>query len=304
MAELDLAFLEQHASITSGEIEERVFLMDVEGGSCFALLTRPAVPKDLGFVVCHSYGLELLTLRRTERAVARALAGMGYPVLSFHRRGYGDSTGSLEDATLEWHLDDVHAAAARLSAETGTSKLGLIGARFGGLIAGLVARDGGVERLLLMNPSLRGTAYFKEAIREMHMVHVAIKEGGSRRSMSDLIQGLNDDGMIDVLGHPIYRHLHQALEGIDLSSDMGSFGGDALVFQVSKGSTVQRELEALAALIRVRGGSCRIHVVREPPGARFGGAAFVTMGDPNVRVDVQEPIVDEIARVSKEWMSS
>ena len=37
----------------------------------------------------HSFGLEVLTLRRAERGVSRALAAAGHPVLFVHRRGFG-----------------------------------------------------------------------------------------------------------------------------------------------------------------------------------------------------------------------
>lgn len=300
---LDIAFLEDHASISSDGIEERAFFMDIAGSRCFALLARPAEPKDLGFVVCHSYGLELLTLRRVERGVARALAGLGYPVLSFHRRGYGDSSGSLADATLEWHLEDIRAAGSHLAAETGVERLGLIGARFGGLMAGLAARYGGIDRLLLIDPQTRGEAYFRRSIKEMHMVQVTTGDGGAKRSTDEILEDLRRDGMIDVLGNPIHRHLFEALADVDLSADVGAFSGDALLMQVSKGSAALPEYESFRSLVEEGGGTCRIELVREPPGARFGGPAYVTVNDTNVRVDVQAPIATEICRLAKEWMS-
>lgn len=300
---VDWAFMDQHSTLVSDGIEERVFLMEVGEGRCFALLSRPAEAKDLGFVVCHSYGLELLTLRRTERAVARTLASLGYPVLAFHRRGYGDSSGSLEDATLEWQLQDVRAAADFLASETGASRLGLVGARFGALIGASAAREGGVERLLLMNPPLKGTDYFRQAIKDMHMVQVANRDGGPRRSIEEMLEGLQRDGVMDVLGHPIYRHLYDALAGVDLTSDIGAFTGDTLALHISKSSKIPRGLESFGDLVRARGGRCSIELVREPPGTKFGGAAFVSTTDPIVRVDVQEPVVQEVTRLTAEWIS-
>ncbi|MGQ0669174.1 MAG: serine aminopeptidase domain-containing protein [Actinomycetota bacterium] len=300
---VDRAFLAQHASYTADGVEERALHVEIGDDRCFALLYRPTEPRDLGFVVCHSYGLELLTLRRVERGVARTLAAMGYPVLAMHRRGYGDSMGSLADATLERHMEDTRAAAERLSAEAGTSRLGLIGARFGGLLAGLAAREGGVDRLVMMNPALRGRDYLRQLIREMHMVQVAISAGRSLRTQGEIVEELQRTGMVDVLGHPIYRRLFDALTEADLTKDMGAFRGEALLFQISKRPTVDPGLTSLRDRIRGQGGRCEIEFVKEPPGAMFGSAAFVGSTGSTSRVDVQAPIVEELSRMAEGWMS-
>src|SRR5919106_4775918 len=128
---VDRDLLRRHTSFDDDGIEEQAFHLDVEGGRCFALMYRPPEPSDTGFVVCHSYGLEFLTLRRTERAVARALAGLGHPVVAVHCRGFGDSSGSLADTTLDSIHTDLRVAADYLSELTGTQRIGLIGAKFG-----------------------------------------------------------------------------------------------------------------------------------------------------------------------------
>jgi pimeloyl-ACP methyl ester carboxylesterase len=299
---LDREFLSRHASFTEAEVEERAFHIEVgDGGLCFALLYAPAEPKDTGFVVCHSYGLEFLTLRRTERAVARALAIQGYPVIAVHCRGFGDSSGSLAQTTLESIQEDVRAAAERLSAITGTRRLGLIGARFGGLVAGTIARAGGVERLILIDPALDGKSYFRQMIREMHLVRLTQSEPSS---LEDHFRTLREEGMLDILGNDVYGHLFDAVADIDLAKDMGGFMGDVLAFQVSKRSSIQRHLSTLRRTVEDVGGTCEVEFVKEPPGAAFGGPAFVSTGDSNTRVDVQVPIVDHITRRAKEWMSS
>jgi pimeloyl-ACP methyl ester carboxylesterase len=303
--ELDRTLLAEHASHTLDGVTERAFVFEVEGERCFGLLYVPAddgVRTDLGWVVCHSYGLEVLNLRRTERALARRLASLGQPVLAFHRRGYGDSSGSLSDATLEWHLQDTRAAAERLAAEAGTTRLGLIGGKFGGLIAGLAARDGAAERLILMNPALTGESYFRRMIKEMALVQLSIRDDTTRRSTEDMLAELDRTGMVDVLGFPVHRGLYDPLKGEDLSVDAGAFRGEALLFEVSKRSGVGKDTQALAERLRANGARVRVESVREPPGTSFGGVAYVSTGDPMTREDVQAPIVEGIADAAADWV--
>lgn len=300
-AQLDRAFLSAHDSSVSNGVAERVFHVDSGTDRCFALLYRPAEPRDQGFVVCHSYGLEFLTLRRTERAIAHALAGLGYPVLGFHARGYGDSTGDLAAQTLDCHLEDVARAADHLRDECGTRRIGYIGARFGGLVAGLAARAG-AERLVLVNPALGGAAYFRQMIREASVVGIAAGDGGTGRDGGPMA-ALRREGVADVLGYAVHRHLLDAASQVDLTADVGAFGGSALVFCVSRRATVPRDVEAFRARVEAAGGTCRVEALKEPARAPFGGPAFVSTADPTVRVDAQEPVVSDIASITTEWMS-
>jgi pimeloyl-ACP methyl ester carboxylesterase len=305
--ELDLALLNEHASHTRDGVTERAFTFDVGGDRCFGLLSLPERPvKDLGFVVCHSYALELLTLRRTERGLARTLAGLGHPVLAFHRRGCGDSTGSLADQDLDAHLEDTRRAAEVLSAETGTSRLGLIGAKFGALIAALAAGDAGsrVERLILMNAPLTGAAYFRKMIKEMHLVQLSIRDEKPRRTTEEMLEDLATSGMVDVLGFPVYRTLYGSLGDHDLSKDLAGFTGDALLLQVSKRSGIGKDIQALADRLQAGGATVRVEALREPAGTTFGGVAYVSTGDPMTREDVQADLVAGISKAAADWMAA
>jgi len=300
---VDRDLLERRSSFTSDGIEERAFHFHVDSDECFGLLYRPSEPSSLGFVVCHSYSLEFLTLRRLERAIARALASLGHPVLAFHSRGYGDSTGLLADATLDRHRADVAAAVARLKAETGTSEIGLVGARFGSLMAGTVARDGDIARLVLVSPEFSGARYFRRLIRSKHMVDLASTDGGHRRSLEDLVDVLHEGGTLDLLGYALHGHLYNSMAEVDLAADIGSFAGEALVIEVSKRAVVSKAAQSFANLTEANGGKARLESLREPPGVSIGGPAFVSTSDPNVREDLQEPVVDQITTLVEEWMT-
>lgn len=300
----NLPLLREHAAFTSRGIEERAFFLKSRDGTCFASLCAPSRPRALGFVICHSYGLEFLTLRRLERAVARSLAELGHPVLSFHARGYGDSSGSLEEVTLESHLADLDAGMSWLREETGVSEIALIGSRFGGLIAGLAAREGSVRRLVLINPALRGAAYLRQLLRQRLMVQLSSDGGTVRETTQDLLDRMRADGYVDVLGHPLYLPFFEAVSKVDLVSDMPNREVAGLVVHVSKSPAIPSDLRAFGARLKVLGGACRVETVKEPTGTIFGGPAYVTGSDSRARVNVQEPMEREISERIKGWIAN
>jgi len=116
MAAVDRTLLAEHASFVRDGVRERALHLGSGDERLFAILTEPqtAPASDLGFVVAHSFGLEVLTLRRAERAIARALAAGGVPSLFVHRRGFGDSTGDPLAVTVDGQLDDLRVAIDRL----------------------------------------------------------------------------------------------------------------------------------------------------------------------------------------------
>ncbi len=305
MPTLNHTLLAEHAQHTLDGVTERAFHLEVEGDRLFALMTEPADPAaatDLGFVAVHSFGLEVLTLRRAERGVSRALAAAGHPVLFVHRRGFGDSEGDPNDATLERQLADLRAAREHLVSATGAGRVGLVGARFGGLLAGLLAREGGVDRMALVQPAVSGARWTRSFLREMSVVRMADPDGGDRRGTDELLADLHRDGVLDVLGYALPAALVDALQEVDLAADAGSFGGEALIVQVAKRPALSKDLEALRDRLEAGGGAVRTEVLREPAGSTFGSASFVaTTKDMNVRTDVMEPVVADLGRIVAEW---
>jgi dienelactone hydrolase len=303
---LNRTLLADRAQLNRGGVTERMFHLEVEGDRLFAMLTAPEDPaaaRDLGFLAVHSFGLEVLTLRRAERGVARALAAAGHPVLFVHRRGFGDSEGDPDDASLERQLADLRAAQTWLLANTAAERAGAYGAKFGGLLAGVLAREGGVDRMALFQPSTSGAQWSKSLVREMQVVRMADPDG-DRRGLEDMLADLRRDGVLDVLGYGLPLTLYDALQDVDLTADLGSFGGDALVVQIAKRPTLAKDLEGLRDRVDAGAGRCETEVVREPGGSTFGSASFVaTTSNVNIRTDVMAPVVAAIAQRTAVWAS-
>jgi hypothetical protein len=136
----------------------------------------------------------------------------------------------------------------------------------------------------------------------MALVQLSIRDETSLRSTEDMLAELERDGMVDVLGFPIYRGLYEPIKGEDLSADAGAFSGHALLFQISKRSGVGKETQAVADRLQANGATVRVEALREPPGTTFGGVAYVSTGDPMTREDVQATVVDGIADAAAGWM--
>jgi pimeloyl-ACP methyl ester carboxylesterase len=304
---LDRAFLSEQTSILDRGTEERLFTLEIGSDRCFALLDRPAGGAEVrnpGFVSCHSYGDDLLNLRRIDRGLARTLARLGHPVLSFNRRGFGDSTGSLAEATAARQVEDVEAAVRWLAEETGLTRFGLIGARFGALIAGLAARRGGVDELLLVNPTLRGTQHFRHMMRQtqvMGIVGVNVAANASRRGFRD---ELREAGVIDLAGYPLYGELYEELEEVDLSADVGRFRGRALVMQATRSSTLPADVMRFKDRVETAGGTCRLELVPEPERFSFGEKSYQSNEDDTQRTDVQGPLIERLNALVSEWVSA
>jgi pimeloyl-ACP methyl ester carboxylesterase len=297
--EIDHSFLEEHASFHRGGVRRRAFWLTVEEERCFSLALLPDRPTGPGFVVCHSDGWGFTSLRRLEHDLARVLAEAGRPVLTLHRRGFGDSTGEPADATLDRQLHDIRAAAEWVRIETGDPP-GMLGAGLGGFLAGLSARDGTVPELVLVNPVIRGRRYLPHVLKQFQAVRMA--GDGTVEPPGALMRRLRREGVIDVLGFPLYRELIDALALVDLAADVGAFHGPALVMRASRGRTVPRDLLEFARRVERGGGTCRIELIPEPRGTAFGETPFVSTAEPGVRMDRQQPVRAGMAAALAAWL--
>lgn len=300
---IDRALLRRSNVADDGTVRERMTFLPVAGGSCWTdLYTPTGQQQDTGFVICHAYGLELLWLHRIERAMSRALAAAGYPVLAIHRRGFGDSSGSLAETTIASQTEDVLAGIDLLQSETGVRFLGLIAPRFGSVIASAVLGQRPVDRLLLMNPVLDGPAYFRSMIRDMHVISLAMGLEDEPPTVEEALAAMGSDGVLDVLGQPIYRAMYDEVAQLDVRGPLAGFTGDVLACQIAKRSSPGRELRALSEAITAAGGQCRIESVREPVGGSFGHSSQIRSPSATVLREVLGPVEEALAIAAVEWM--
>jgi alpha-beta hydrolase superfamily lysophospholipase len=143
-----------------------------------------------GVVLCQPLGIEATCVYFSYRLLADRLVDHGLAVLRFDYDGTGDSYGFETDPDrLESWLRSVKAATDLLT-QKGLGAIGFVGIRIGALFAACEAsRRGGVDALVLWDPSLSGKAFLREQrfLREMsrrdtsnHDVDAAVEAPGLR----------------------------------------------------------------------------------------------------------------------------
>lgn len=112
-------------------------------------------------VLCYPWGVEYTYAHRSMRQLASRLAAAGFHTLRFDYFGTGDSSGEMDQASLNGAGSDVEAAIEALQDIAGTSRIVLIGLRLGANIALNVAlrHKSAVEALVLWDPIISGDHY-------------------------------------------------------------------------------------------------------------------------------------------------
>ena len=113
-------------------------------------------------------GHEYVRLHRAMRQVATQCHRAGFAALRFDLTGCGDSTGSLDVATLQGWVDDGRRALAELRARSGPAETWIVGIRLGAVIgACAAAAEGGVSGVVLWDPMVDGREFWTEQ-RALH----------------------------------------------------------------------------------------------------------------------------------------
>jgi pimeloyl-ACP methyl ester carboxylesterase len=217
----------------------------------------------------HGLGVEQITTYRAEVLCARALAAAGHPVLRFHARGHGDSSGDFAAVTLDTLVEDADVAAGEALRLSGVGRVVWLGVRFGALVAArALARRGDTAGLALWEPVHNGHDYFRGMLRSMLFSQVA---AGVRpdRTADQLLADVEEKGSVDVQGYYLHRAVVRSARDAKLSEALSAWSGPTFLAQLQGRGSLSAPNEELLANLRGRGVQAQHFLHREDLGWHY-----------------------------------
>lgn len=221
---------------TIGKKREEAFFFQSGSYKLFGVLHRPWGESSCsGFVFCSPYFEEKLWVHQVYVTFARLLAERGHWVLRFDYMGHGDSEGDFQNSTVQSNLADIKTAIQTLAQKADNiSSISLLGIRFGATLAALSAEDNVVNKLILWEPVIDGTAY----IREMLRINLATQSSvykEIRLSSEALIDGMKNGRTANVDGYEMTWGLYEQTAEINLLAfGIKEHQGRSLIVQTNK----------------------------------------------------------------------
>jgi alpha-beta hydrolase superfamily lysophospholipase len=258
-----------------------------DGSEIFCVVHRPAGTPRAGVVFCPPIFTEEHKIYGTQVLSARACAASGFAAIRFHYRGTGHSGGVFADATVDTMLADVSTAIAHLERETGASSLAFVGGRWGGLIAGIAACARPGAPVIFWEPALDGPAYFRDVFRASQLS--ALAGGASALTVTQAVQRLMTDGVLDALGYPVHRALYESASGRSLAALAAAGPRPVLIVQISRQQQLKAEFARLKEALTGAGLTVDTALIEGE-----GAWSFV---------DSPMPSPDKIVEVSRAWLT-
>jgi pimeloyl-ACP methyl ester carboxylesterase len=224
----------------------------------------PAIERGRPVVVhVHGLGVEQITTYRAEVLCARALAAAGSPVLRFHARGHGDSSGDFAAVTLETMTEDACAAADEALRRSGAARVLWLGVRFGALAAArAIARRDDAAGLALWEPVHRGSDYFRGLLRAMLFSQVAAGHKPDR-NVDQLLAAVDTQGRVDVHGYFLHRAVLDSARDETLDAPLAAWSGATLLAQLQGRGRLSDANESFLARLRERGAPTQAFLLRQ-----------------------------------------
>ena len=160
-------------------------------------------------ILCSPWGFEDLTMRKSWRLLAEAIANAGYPCLRFDYPGTGNSMGRATDpaSITEW-VDAINAAADFTRRTMGVRRFIFMGQTLGATLAVAAARTrADVVALHLIAPVVKGRAHVRELSATSKLVadklHIALEP--------------SEDEGLSVMGFALSGGMVESLKALDLT---------------------------------------------------------------------------------------
>jgi len=271
---------------------ENPFFFENDKHNLFGILHSPSEKNNVnaGFVFCYPFAFEAGHCREIYATFARRLSAIGYYVLRFNYMGTGDSSGNLDDVTIETQISDIIKAIAVLQEKTNILRIGLMGIGLGASLAALAAGESviKVDPLILWDPIVDVKKFLDDGFRQsVTFQSVIFHEVLYDRKQ--IINKLITDGKVEhqgyilniIDGNIISRDFYLQSTGLDLQNHIRNYFGDLLVIQIDKSDVPFRpELLDLMNICKHNEKTLNIlHVNESEPWWTPGGKSWISKPD-------------------------
>lgn len=225
-------------------IEKHSFL-ERDGKHLFMVEFIPKNQMLSAIIMCSPFAEEKVRTQRIYVSFARMAASLGVVVILFDYFGDGDSEGFFEEATFEDRLCDVEAIYEYLSSNFCTTKIALLGLRWGGTIAALSAEKLSPSALILWQPVVNTMKYFFDHLRA-NIASQLLIDGKISKTREDIVNDLRAGKMVLVEGYFLTNSFYTSASEMGLINRRLGYEGKSLIVQVSNSTErIQPELDML-----------------------------------------------------------
>jgi alpha/beta superfamily hydrolase len=173
----------------------------------FVSITYPLGPVVGVALVCPPVHADFARDYRVEVILSQTLAANGVVTARFHYRGMGHSQGDPEAMTLGSMTADAQTVLRLVRERFEATRLSLVGVRLGGYVAAAVAAGEPGAPVVLWEPVLTASSYFREAKRALRLANLVPGGDGESSLPSDVTLELEQRGRVDVHGYPVRKTL-------------------------------------------------------------------------------------------------
>ena len=233
-------------------MEESFFLKN-DQYKLFGVLHSPPEKNGYGIVFCYPFAEARIRVHRVYVNLARELMRLGFCVLRFDYMGDGDSDGSFVNASIESRIADIIKATQILKEKTGIEKIGLLGVRFGGTMACVVADEiPKLEHVVMIEPVVNGKDFLYKNLRVNLSTQVAAYKK-IQFTRDQLIEKIYNNEVVNVGGYGLHKKLYNDLGEINLLERKPCFVPKILIlatFTKGKKKRVDKNIENLVKFYR------------------------------------------------------
>lgn len=245
-------------------MQQHVSFRSRDGLHLAGTLVVPTEPPVRGVVLVHGGGVT-----REEGGfftrLAEGLSMGGLASLRFDLRGHGESEGRQEELTIAGILGDIAAAVGKLRTHTGLDRVALLGASFGGGIAGYYAANNPdqLTNLVLLNPLLNYKKRFIDDKPYWHNDQIDEEAGNELRLNGFLAHSPTFKLSRALLNEVFYLKPHRALSQITTPT-LIVHGTEDTFIPVTSSRTAVSQLGGEGKLVEIDGAQHGIAVHDDP----------------------------------------